>query len=333
MRKPNDVILLTRDERENLEAITRMPNAPYQIAQRARIILLAAEGMGNKAIAQKVGVSRATVVLRRKRYAQSRFEGLQDIPGRGPKPKYGETVERRILAMLEFHPPRGYDRWTGKILAQTLGDVPPHQIWRVLRRYGIQLKWFRRLYVGEGPKSTRIAPNNLALDVKQVDPNYKLWQLFAYTYRLIDSTSRSSLHKYGLSQNSLAILSILYQTGQNFKPAQLAIIFRREPNTITVILNRLEKQGLLKKAKDKYRENTKRVSLTEKGRLVFQNVMNTNEYHIFATFSEEKRKQFTDCLYDLLAHFGVKRPLLEQARQTENGSHLGVRTTSGNIRP
>jgi DNA-binding MarR family transcriptional regulator/transposase len=329
MRKPDDVILLTREERENLEVITRTPDTPYRVAQRACIVLLAAEGIANKAIAFKVGVSRATVVLWRKRYAQSRLEGLQDIPGRGPKPKYSEAAEHRILAMLDIHPPRGHDRWTGKLLARALGDVSPHQVWRVLRKHGIQLKWFGRLYIGEGQESTRVAAKNLSLDVKQVNPDYKLWQLFAYTYRLIDSTSGAIFRKYGLSLSTVAILSILYQTGQNFKPIEFARICRRKPNTITVILNKLEKRGLLKKTNDKYRKNAKRVSLTKKGQLVIQNVANNNLYHkIFAKLSEEKRQQFTDCLYDLLAGFGADRPPPDQAQQTENVSRLGVGTTS-----
>ena len=74
---------MTSEERKKLEVITSIPNTPARVAKRAYIILLAAEGMTNKAIAQKLGVSRATVVMWRKRYAQSRLEGLQDIPGRG----------------------------------------------------------------------------------------------------------------------------------------------------------------------------------------------------------------------------------------------------------
>ena len=310
--------------------ITSIPNTPARVAKRAYIILLAAEGMTNKAIAQKLGVSRATVVMWRKRYAQSRLEGLQDIPGRGRKSKYGEDIEHRILSMLNIHPPQVYDRWTGKLLAQAVGNASSSQAWRVLRKHHIQLKWFRKLYVGEGPESTKRAADNLALDVKQVNPNYKIWQVFCYTYRLIDNTSRIIFRKYGLSTSSLIILSVLYQTGRNFKPGEFAIICKRKPNTITAILNRMEKQKLLKKTKDKYRKNTKRVSLTDKGKLVFQNIMNNNEYHeIFATLTEEKRKLFMDCLYDLLEHFGVNRPPSDQNLQTEDRSRRVVGTKAG----
>jgi len=83
VHKLDDVFTLTSEERKNLELITSLPNTPARLAQRAYIILLAAEGVTNKAIARRLGVSRATVVLWRKRYVQSRLEGLHDVPGRG----------------------------------------------------------------------------------------------------------------------------------------------------------------------------------------------------------------------------------------------------------
>jgi DNA-binding MarR family transcriptional regulator/transposase len=332
MRKPDNIVLLADEERRDLEAITHRPDAPARVAQRAAIILLAAEGMANKAIAQKIGVSRATVGLWRKRYVQSRFEGLQDIPGRGTKSRYGKEVERRILSMLNIHPPRGHERWTGKLLAQALGNVSSHQVWRVLRKHGIQLKWFRRIYIGEGPESTRTANENLALDIRQVNPNYKLWQLFCYTYRVIDSISRAAFRKYGLTPSTVAVLSVLYQTGENLKPTDFAVIFKRKPNTITAILNRLERQGLLQKIKDTYRQNAKRVFLTEKGKSVFLNLMNNNGYYeMFTALSDEKRHQLIDCLYDLLENFGVKRPPPEPVSQTENENALEVDATFGGI--
>jgi transposase len=140
-----------------------MRTAPYRAVQRARLILLAAEGMANKAIAQEVRLSRAMVVQWRKRFAQSRLEGLQDVPRRGPAPKYGEATERRILAQLDTPPPTGYSSWTGKLLAQALGDVSSHQVWRVLRRHGIHLQRRRSWCVSTDPEFTQKAADIVAL--------------------------------------------------------------------------------------------------------------------------------------------------------------------------
>jgi transposase len=163
MRKPSVTILLTTEERQTLEERTRMRTAPYRMVQRARLVLLAAEGMTNKAIAQEVKLSRAMVVQWRKRFAQSRLEGLKDVPRRGPRPQYGEATERRILAQLDTSPPTGYATWTGKLLAQALGDVSSHQVWRVLKRHGIHLQRRRSWCLSTDPEFAQKAADIVAL--------------------------------------------------------------------------------------------------------------------------------------------------------------------------
>ena len=155
--------MLTAGERQKLEEITRIRTAPYRAVQRARLILLAAESMANTVIALKVGLSRAMVVQWRQRYAQSRLEGLQDVPRRGLTPKYDKNTERRILAQLDIPPSAGHSSWTGKLLAQALGDVSSHHIWRVLRRHGIHLQRRRSWCVSTDPEFTRKAADIVAL--------------------------------------------------------------------------------------------------------------------------------------------------------------------------
>ncbi|MGH8525374.1 MAG: IS630 family transposase, partial [Gammaproteobacteria bacterium] len=52
----------------------------------------------------------------------------------------GEESERRVLAMLDEPPPRGYARWNGRLVAEALGDVSSAQVWRVMRQHKIQLE-------------------------------------------------------------------------------------------------------------------------------------------------------------------------------------------------
>jgi transposase len=163
MRKPSVPIVLTTEERQKLEETSHMRTAPYRAVQRARLILLAAEGMANKAIAEEVELSRAMVVQWRKRFAQLRLEGLQDMPRRGTAPRYGEDTERRILTQLENPPPAGYSSWSGKLLAQALGDVSSHHVWRVLRRRGIYLQRRRSWCVSTDPEFTQKAADIVAL--------------------------------------------------------------------------------------------------------------------------------------------------------------------------
>ena len=67
------------------------------MAQRARIVLLAADGESNTAIAEKVGVSRPTVIGWRERYAASGLAGLEDEPRSG-RPRQHD--HRSIVAVV-----------------------------------------------------------------------------------------------------------------------------------------------------------------------------------------------------------------------------------------
>lgn len=163
MRKSKIEIILTMEERQHLEETIRTRTAPYRAVQRSRLILLAAEGVENKTIAKEVGLSRSMVVQWRQRFAQARLEGLQDVPRPGPKPKYDQTTERRILDQLDKPPPAGYSSWSGKLVSQALKDVPPHQVWRILRKHGIHLQRRRSWCVSTDPEFTQKAADIISL--------------------------------------------------------------------------------------------------------------------------------------------------------------------------
>ena len=163
MRKPDNVITLTTEERHELGEIIRTRTAPYRRVQRARLILLAADGKANKAIAEEVGLSRAMVIRRRQRFLESRVEGLEDAPRSGKKPRYDGSTERRILALLDTEPPTGYTSWTGTLVARQLEDISSAQVWRVLRRHGIHLQRRHSWCISTDPEFTQKAADIVGL--------------------------------------------------------------------------------------------------------------------------------------------------------------------------
>ena len=163
MRKSKVDIQLTMEERQKLEEITRTRTAPYRAVQRARLILLAAEGKENKSIAQEIKLSRAMVVQWRQRFAATRLEGLADTPRSGKKPRYNQDTERNILALLDTDPPAGYASWNGTLVARQLGDVSSHQVWRVLRKHGIHLQRRHSWCVSTDPEFTQKAADIVGL--------------------------------------------------------------------------------------------------------------------------------------------------------------------------
>ena len=122
------------------------------MAFRGRIVLLAADGMGTEKIAEALDTWPPTVSKWRTRFGEKRIGGLQDARRPGAKPVYDEQTERRILAVLDEPPPRGYAMWNGPLIAGHLGDVSEAEVWRVLRRHGIQLQRRRRWCVSTDPE-------------------------------------------------------------------------------------------------------------------------------------------------------------------------------------
>ncbi len=74
------VINLSPGERRELEATSRKYTAPYMIVVRAKLILLAADGWRNDQIAARLDLPKSVVVKWRKRFFESRFDGLLDLP-------------------------------------------------------------------------------------------------------------------------------------------------------------------------------------------------------------------------------------------------------------
>jgi transposase len=96
---------------------------PAALAQRAKILLLAADGLSNTDIAAQLGVSRPTGIGWRRRYAREGLAGLTDRP----RPGRPQTVRRdrraEILATTLTPPPQrlGITHWSSRLLAGELG--------------------------------------------------------------------------------------------------------------------------------------------------------------------------------------------------------------------
>lgn len=132
-------IELTAEERTELERWARSRTTEHRRRERARIVLMAADGAATRAVARAVGCTIGTASKWRVRFAEQRLSGLDESGERGPKPKYTPETDRRILAVLDGAPPSGFARWTGPLIAKALGDVDVQYVWRFLRAQKIDL--------------------------------------------------------------------------------------------------------------------------------------------------------------------------------------------------
>ena len=162
-------IVLSAEERSALEAWARAPTSEQRLAERARIILLAADGLASRAIARELGCSRGAASKWRTRFAAARLVGLADRPRSGKPKTYDATADRRILAVLDRPPPEGFARWTAPRIARVLGDVSDQYVWRFLRAQRIDLAGRKSWCVSTDPEFAAKAADIVGLYLNPPD--------------------------------------------------------------------------------------------------------------------------------------------------------------------
>ena len=134
--KPAPALPLRDGDQAILEKVVRSSATTAGAAQRARIVLLASQGVANALISELVGVSRPTVNLWRGRYLEHGLEGLVDIPRPG-RPK---VVDDAALITATLRPPPkrlGVTHWSSRLLAPRLG-VHKSTVTKAWKKYGIR---------------------------------------------------------------------------------------------------------------------------------------------------------------------------------------------------
>jgi transposase len=156
-------IRLDPETRSTLEGWVRASTSEQRNVRRARIVLLAADGWASRAIAREVGVMTGIVSIWRKRFAAYGIEGLKDKPRPGARRVYSDSTDKRILAMLDQPAPKGYARWTGKLVAKALGDVDVNYVRRFLRQQKIDLAVRKSWCESKDPESAAKAADVVGL--------------------------------------------------------------------------------------------------------------------------------------------------------------------------
>lgn len=151
MRGPKPAALeLSEREREALEALVRKYSTPQQIAQRGRMILLAAEGKNNEEIARELGVCADTVRTWRMRWIGwqklsledfSLVERLSDTPRPGRPPQITTEQFCQLIAFACEQPKeRPITHWTGREIAEEvmqrgiIEHISPRHASRLLKK-------------------------------------------------------------------------------------------------------------------------------------------------------------------------------------------------------
>src|SRR3989454_8086002 len=122
MPKTIPALSLSFPDQEQIWQWLTAHGTPQQVALRGRIVLAAAEGQSESAIARQLGTNRKTVRLWRTRFAAQGLESLWEVaPGRGRKPTYGPEKIKAIVEATLQSKPRGMTQWSCRRMAKSQG--------------------------------------------------------------------------------------------------------------------------------------------------------------------------------------------------------------------
>jgi len=135
--RPKAMLTLTPEEREQLQALAVSRSLPHGLVMRAKIVLAAAEGLTNSAIAQKVDLTPSSVGKWRNRFLQQGLQGLHDElrPGR-PRSIADEKIAAAINTTLQTKP-EGGTHWSCRALADASG-ISKSTVQRLWNTFGLQ---------------------------------------------------------------------------------------------------------------------------------------------------------------------------------------------------
>ncbi len=135
--RPKRAVILTDEERRQLESLAHRSRSAPLVARRARIILACAEGGDGKQVARRLHFAPGTVCKWRARFQQQRVDGLYDEPRPGAiRTITDEQVEAVIVRTLETTP-HGATHWSTREMARTMG-MSRMAISRIWHAFGLQ---------------------------------------------------------------------------------------------------------------------------------------------------------------------------------------------------
>jgi transposase len=134
--RPAAALALREGDRESLVSMTRSTTVRAGLAQRARVVLLASQGLSNTAICEQVGLSRPKVIRWRRRYEDGGIRGLLDAERSG-RPR---RIDHRAIVAATLKPPPkklAVTHWSSRLLGAQLG-IGNATVARAWRDYGVQ---------------------------------------------------------------------------------------------------------------------------------------------------------------------------------------------------
>jgi transposase len=143
---------LSEEERQTLTKWSRGRSTPTRLVQRAKIVLMAADGQQNKDIAKALGVMERTVGRWRSRFAKGGLAAIErDLPRGGRHATAREKHEAAIIKKVQEEKPENATHWSTRALAEAVG-TSQNLVFRVLRANGLKPHLVKTFKVSNDPR-------------------------------------------------------------------------------------------------------------------------------------------------------------------------------------
>ena len=131
-------LAISDGQREVLETLANSRAAAYRVVQRARVLLLAGDGVSNSEISEVAGVSRPTVLAWRGQFEKDGLSGFGEVAkGRGRKPSISDEKVAEIVHLTLHSKPEGATHWSCRSMAKRAG-VSSASVQRIWSARGIK---------------------------------------------------------------------------------------------------------------------------------------------------------------------------------------------------
>jgi len=152
MTKPAAALVVSESQREVLSVLSVSRTAAHREVQRARVLLLAADGVANTVIATRVGVTAMTVRSWRKRFEDQGLAKFAKVaPGRGRKPVIPQEVIDHIVDLTQNSTPEGETHWSTRTMATRVG-VSKDTVQRVWSARGLKPHLVKTFKLSNDPR-------------------------------------------------------------------------------------------------------------------------------------------------------------------------------------
>ena len=132
-----------------------------------------------------------------------------------------------------------------------------------------------------------------------MEDDHITWTIIRNVSHLMERIRNRELSQYGINTRQAGLLRHVKALGDEATPVTIARTMFREPTSVSAILIRMEKQGLVKRIKDRRQKNQVRVYLTEKGEDAYRNASKRESIdRIMSRLSVEDRNNLRNAMLE-----------------------------------